>query len=52
MFFTLLGLTSFLQDEDKIKKKKGEKNDPVVFLVGAVSGMLLQKHASPGTVKL
>lgn len=50
MFFTLLGLTSFLQDEDKIKK--GEKNDPVVFLVGAVSGMLLQKHASPGTVKL
>lgn len=51
MFFTLLGLTSFLQDEDKIKKK-GEKNDPVVFLVGAVSGMLLQKHASPGTVQL
>lgn len=51
MFFTLLGLTSFLQDEDKIKKKE-KKNDPVVFLVGAVSGMLLQKHASPGTVKL
>lgn len=50
MFFTLLGLTSFLQDEDK--RKKREKNDPVVFLVGAVSGMLLQKHASPGTVKL